>query len=112
LPVDPPVLPMLAKRIYKLPTGSEWADVLKCGGVRTRIFRDAKQLLIQSRDERSVNRYSPELLETLLGQLPKKFVLDGEIVIATSGDLDFDALQLRIHPAASRVKLLSQQTPA
>ena len=112
LPIDPPVLPMLAKRIDKLPTGSEWAYEPKWDGFRTLIFRDAKDLLIQSRDEKSLNRYFPELLEPLLEQLPKKFVLDGEIVIATNGTLNFDALQLRIHPAASRAKLLSQQTPA
>ena len=112
LPVDPPVLPMLAKRIDKLPTGSEWVYEPKWDGFRTLIFRDAKELLIQSRDEKSLNRYFPELLEPLLEQLPKKCVLDGEIVIATNGALDFDALQLRIHPAASRVKLLSRQTPA
>jgi ATP-dependent DNA ligase len=112
LPIDPPVLPMLAKRIDKLPTGSERIYEPKWDGFRTLIFRDAKELLIQSRDEKSLNRYFPELLEPLLGQLPKKFVLDGEIVIATNGTLNFDALQLRIHPAASRVRLLRRQTPA
>lgn len=112
LPIDPPVLPMLAKRIDTLPAGSEWVYEPKWDGFRTIVFRDAKQLLIQSRDEKSLNRYFPELQEPLLQQLPKKYVLDGEIVIARNGALDFDALQLRIHPAASRVKLLSQQTPA
>ncbi|MEO8737828.1 MAG: ATP-dependent DNA ligase [Edaphobacter sp.] len=112
LPVNPPILPMLAKRIAELPLGPAWIYEPKWDGFRTLIFRDGKDILIQSRDEKSLNRYFPELLETLLTQLPNRCVLDGEIVIATKGALDFDALQMRIHPAASRVKLLSQQTPA
>ena len=78
----------------------------------TLIFRDGDEILIQSRDEKPLNRYFPELLEPLASQLPDRCVLDGEIVIARDGGLDFDALQLRLHPAASRVKLLSQQIPA
>ena len=70
------------------------------------------RFLLQSRDEKSLNRYFPELVEPLRAQLPDRCVLDGEIVIAKDGGLDFEALQLRIHPAASRVKLLSQQIPA
>jgi ATP-dependent DNA ligase len=103
---------MLAKRIAKLPTGPEWIYEPKWDGFRTLVFRDGRELLIQSRDGRPLNRYFPELTEPLQEQLPKKCVLDGEIVISRNGVLDFDALQLRIHPAASRVKLLSQQTPA
>jgi ATP-dependent DNA ligase len=76
------------------------------------VFRDGGEILIQSRDEKSLNRYFPELVDPLFQQLPRHYVLDGEIVIARNGALDFDALQLRIHPAASRVKLLSKQTPA
>jgi ATP-dependent DNA ligase len=112
LPVNPPILPMLAKRADKLPTGEAWIYEPKWDGFRTLIFRDGKEILIQSRDKKSLNRYFPELLEPLLAQLPSRCVLDGEIVIARKGALDFDALQLRIHPAASRVKLLSHQTPA
>lgn len=112
LPVDPPVLPMLAKRVDKLPTGPEWIYEPKWDGFRTLIFRDEDEILIQSRDEKPLNRYFPELIHPLLEQLPDKCVLDGELVISTNGTLDFDALQLRIHPAASRVKLLSQRTPA
>jgi ATP-dependent DNA ligase len=112
LPIHLPVLPMLAKRVDKLPTGSEWIYEPKWDGFRTLVFRDGKELLIQSRDEKPLNRYFPELMESLQEQLPEKCVLDGEIVISRNGALDFDALQLRIHPAASRVKLLSQQTPA
>jgi ATP-dependent DNA ligase len=112
LPVNPPILPMLAKRVADLPTGETWIYEPKWDGFRMLIFRHGKEILIQSRDQKSLNRYFPELLEPLLAQLPSRCVLDGEIVIATKGALDFDALQLRIHPAASRVKLLSHQTPA
>jgi ATP-dependent DNA ligase len=112
LPVNPPVLPMLAKRVSELPVGETWIYEPKWDGFRTLVFRDGDEILIQSRDEKSLNRYFPELLEPLRSQLPARCVLDGEIVVAKNGALDFDALQLRIHPAASRVKLLSQEIPA
>ena len=112
LPVNPPVLPMLAKRVDELPAGNSWIFEPKWDGFRALVFRDGDEILIQSRDTKSLNRYFPELLETLRAQLPARCVLDGEIVIATESGLDFETLQLRIHPAASRVKLLSQQTPA
>ena len=82
------------------------------GWVSCADLSDRDEVLIQSRDEKSLNRYFPELIEPLRAQLPERCVLDGEIVIAGDGGLDFEALQLRIHPAASRVKLLSQQIPA
>jgi len=109
--VSPPVLPMLAKRVGELPVGDSWIFEPKWDGFRTLIFRDGEEILIQSREEKSLNRYFPELIETLLAQLPERCVLDGEIVIANERGLDFDALQLRIHPAASRVKLLAKQSP-
>lgn len=112
LPFDPPLLPMLAKRIDALPEEGSWIFEPKWDGFRALIFRDGAEILIQSRDEKSLNRYFPDLLEPLREQLPQQCVLDGEIVIARNGALDFDALQLRIHPAASRVKLLAKQTPA
>ncbi|MGH7927234.1 MAG: hypothetical protein ACREQV_05525 [Candidatus Binatia bacterium] len=112
LPVNPPVLPMLAKRVSALPAGGTWIYEPKWDGFRALVFRDGDEILIQSRDEKSLNRYFPELLEPLRSQLPARCVLDGEIVVAKNGALDFDALQLRIHPAASRVKLLSQEIPA
>jgi ATP-dependent DNA ligase len=112
LPVNPPVLPMLAKRVGELPVGGTWIFEPKWDGFRALVFRDGDEILIQSRDEKSLNRYFPELLEPLRSQLPARCVLDGEIVIANDSALDFDALQLRIHPAASRVKLLSQEIPA
>ena len=112
LPVNPPILPMLAKRVGELPTGGNWIFEPKWDGFRALIFRDGDEILIQSRDSKPLNRYFPELLEPLRAQLPRRSVLDGEIVIAKNNGLDFDALQLRIHPAASRVKLLSQEIPA
>jgi ATP-dependent DNA ligase len=103
---------MLAKRIGELPPGDQWIFEPKWDGFRALVFRDGDEIFIQSRDQRSLNRYFPELVETLLRQLPTRCVLDGEIVIAAGSGLDFELLQLRIHPAASRVKLLSEQTPA
>jgi ATP-dependent DNA ligase len=112
LPVNPPVSPMLAKRVGELPESGKWIYEPKWDGFRALVFRNGDKVLIQSRDEKSLNRYFPELLEPLLLQLPTRCVLDGEVVIANKGALDFDGLQLRIHPAASRVKLLSTQIPA
>ena len=112
LPVNPPILPMLAKRVSDLPSTGTWIFEPKWDGFRTLIFRDGDELQIQSRDEKPLNRYFPELVEPIKSQLPSRCVLDGEIVLARDGCLDFEALQLRIHPAASRVKLLSEQMPA
>ena len=103
---------MLAKRVDDLPPGENWIFEPKWDGFRALIFRDRDEIYIQSRDEKPLNRYFPELVETLRLQLPDRCVLDGEIVIARDNALDFDSLQLRLHPAASRVKLLSQQIPA
>ena len=110
--MNPPLLPMLSKRIERLPVGSEWIFEPKWDGFRALIFRDGGEIFIQSRDEKPLNRYFPDLIEPMRAQLPERCVLDGEIVIAQNGRLDFDALQLRLHPAASRVKLLASQTPA
>jgi ATP-dependent DNA ligase len=112
LVVDPPVLPMLAKRVSALPEQGAWLFEPKWDGFRALIFRDRDELLIQSRDQKSLNRYFPELIEPLKAGLPERCVLDGEIVVAKGGALDFDALQLRVHPAASRVKLLAHEIPA
>jgi ATP-dependent DNA ligase len=103
---------MLSKRVGELPAGGKWIFEPKWDGFRALVFRDGDEILIQSRDEKSLNRYFPELIEPLRSQLPARSVLDGEIVVAKNGGLDFEALQLRIHPAASRVKLLSQEIPA
>ena len=98
---------MLAKRVGELPAAGEWIFEPKWDGFRALVFRDGDEILLQSRDEKSLNRYFPELLEPVRSQLPLRCVLDGEIVVARNGGLDLEALQLRIHPAASRVKLLS-----
>jgi ATP-dependent DNA ligase len=112
LPVNPPVLPMLAKRVGALPDGPDWIFEPKWDGFRVLVFRDGDELLLQSRDAKPLDRYFPELRSHLTAQLPLRCALDGELVIATSGGLDFEALQLRIHPAASRVKRLSEELPA
>jgi ATP-dependent DNA ligase len=103
---------MLAKRVGELPPGEGWIFEPKWDGFRTLVFRDGEEILIQSRDEKPLGRYFPELEESLKAKLPERCVLDGEIVIAGPGGLDFEALQLRLHPAASRVKTLSVQMPA
>ncbi|HEY2963659.1 MAG TPA: ATP-dependent DNA ligase [Pyrinomonadaceae bacterium] len=110
--MNPPILPMLAKRVSELPRGGEWIFEPKWDGFRALVFRDGDEVLVQSRDEKPLNRYFPELLDPLKTQLPTRCVLDGEVVVAKDGTLDFDALQLRIHPAESRIKLLSQEIPA
>src|SRR5213075_38887 len=109
LPVNPPILPMLANRVGELPPGDGWIFEPKWDGFRALVFRDGDELLIQSRDEKPLNRYFPELDEPLKSTLPPRCVLDGELVVAKDGGLDFEALQLRIHPAASRVKMLAQE---
>jgi ATP-dependent DNA ligase len=103
---------MLAKRVDEIPSNTGWIFEPKWDGFRALFFRDGNDILIQSRDEKSLNRYFPELIDSIREHLPSRCVLDGEIVIAATDGLDFEALQLRIHPATSRVKTLSQQTPA
>src|SRR5437773_2248837 len=112
LPVTPPILPMLAKRVGELPPGDGWIFEPKWDGFRALVFRDGDEVFLQSRDEKSLNRYFPELLEPLKAHLPPRCALDGEIVVAREAGLDFEALQLRIHPAASRVALLAKEIPA
>jgi ATP-dependent DNA ligase len=103
---------MLAKRVSELPSGEDWIYEPKWDGFRVLVFRDKSELYLQSRDEKPLNRYFPEVVAVLERALPERVVLDGELVMARNGVLDFEALQLRVHPAASRVKLLSEQTPA
>lgn len=111
LAVNPPVSPMLAKRVESIPAEGDWIFEPKWDGFRVLVFRDGAEILVQSRDERPLNRYFPDILDPLREQLPARCVLDGELVIAREGRLDFDALQLRLHPAESRVKMLARQTP-
>jgi ATP-dependent DNA ligase len=103
---------MLAKRVSSIPEGDAFSFEPKWDGFRSLIFRDGNEVFLQSRDSKSLNRYFPDLLLPVQDQLPERCVLDGEIVIARNGALDFDALQMRIHPAASRVRMLSEQMPA
>ena len=112
LAVMPTIEPMLAKRVEEFPEGGNWTFEPKWDGFRALIFRDGDELLIQSRDEKPLNRYFPDLEKPLLEGLPRRCVVDGEIVIVSGDSLDFDALQLRLHPAPSRVKKLAQRTPA
>ena len=103
---------MLAKRVDELPAEGDWIFEPKWDGFRALVFRDNDEILIQSRDEKPLERYFPDLLDPLRSALPSRCVLDGEIVIVKDNELDFDLLQLRLHPAASRVNLLARQTPA
>jgi ATP-dependent DNA ligase len=112
LPVPVPLLPMLAKSAHELPQGDDWIFEPKWDGFRVIIFRDGEELFLQSRDAKPLGRYFPELEPVLLAQLPARCAVDGEIVIAQGGALDFEALQLRLHPAASRAKKLSVELPA
>src|SRR5712691_8432635 len=112
IPITPPIEPMLAKLADALPEGGSLLFEPKWDGFRAIVFRSASELYIQSRDLKPLDRYFPEVHETLLEQLPKGCVIDGELVIATPDGLDFGLLQMRLHPAASRVAKLSQQTPA
>ena len=107
-----PVAPMLAKIAETLPAGPDYLYEPKWDGFRAIVFRTGDETLLQSRDLKPLNRYFPELVEALGRALPSGCVLDGEIVVASSGRLDFDALQQRIHPAASRIAKLAHETPA
>jgi ATP-dependent DNA ligase len=103
---------MLAKRVEELPAEDGWIFEPKWDGFRALIFRDGDEIFIQSRDQKPLNRYFPDLLEPLRSVLPSRCVVDGEIVIVKGDVLDFDELQLRLHPAASRVRTLAEQSPA
>jgi ATP-dependent DNA ligase len=111
-PIAPPIEPMLAKLADTLPPEGAHLFEPKWDGFRAIVFRGASDVFIQSRDLRPLDRYFPELHEALLERLPKGCVIDGEIVIATPRGLDFDALQLRLHPAESRVAKLAKETPS
>src|ERR1700733_8878431 len=110
LAVMPPVSPMLAKAVSVIPTGASYEP--KWDGFRAIVFRDGDEVEFGSRNEKPMTRYFPELVEAVKAELPERCVLDGEIVIATEAGLDFEALQQRIHPAVSRVTMLSETTPA
>ncbi|MCK9793502.1 ATP-dependent DNA ligase [Isoptericola sp. 4D.3] len=124
LPLQPPVLPMLAKSVPEVPAQPEgdpvWVYEPKWDGFRALVFRDGDDVRIDSRNARPMQRYFPDVVDAVLDALPERCVVDGEIVVARPGDgaagtaahLDFDALSQRIHPADSRVRLLASETPA
>ncbi|MGE0777107.1 ATP-dependent DNA ligase [Mycolicibacterium sp.] len=110
LPVMPPVSPMLAKSVPTIPPDASYEP--KWDGFRSICFRDGEEVELGSRHERPLTRYFPELVAAITTELPERCVIDGEIIIATDHGLDFEALQQRIHPADSRVRMLAKQTPA
>ncbi|MEU9224002.1 ATP-dependent DNA ligase [Streptomyces massasporeus] len=110
LPVMPPVLPMLAKSVAAIPAGMQYEA--KWDGFRAIVFRDGDEVELGSRTGKPLTRYFPELVTAVRERLPERCVVDGEIVIAREGHLDFDALTERIHPADSRVRMLAERTPA
>ncbi len=112
LPFQPPVAPMLAKLSNEMPAGDGLIYEPKWDGFRALVFKSGDEIYIQSRDEKPLGRYFPELEASLRAALPARCVLDGEIVIATGDRLDFEALLLRIHPAATRVKMLAAEKPS
>ena len=106
----PPVSPMLAKSVPSIPPGASYEP--KWDGFRSICFRDGGDVELGSRNERPLTRYFPELVAAVTAELPARCVVDGEIVVATEHGLDFEALQQRIHPADSRVRMLAEKTPA
>lgn len=111
-PISPPIKPMLAKLARAIPTKGRWHFEPKWDGFRVLVFRDGDELYLQSRDSKPLLRYFPELYGPLCAQLPERCVVDGELVIAGAKGLDFGALQLRLHPAKSRIDMLAEQSPA
>jgi ATP-dependent DNA ligase len=112
LPFGPPLEPMLAKPADSLPGDDGWLFEPKWDGFRAIVFRDGDEVYTQSRDLKPLDRYFPELAGPLTAALPERCILDGEVVISRDGELDFEALLLRIHPAASRVRMLAAESPA
>src|SRR5437899_1832028 len=112
LPLKQPYLPMEAKSVEQLPAGDTWQYEPKWDGFRCLSFRDGDRVALQSKSGQPLGRYFPELVEALLKFRAKQFVIDGEIVVPIKGRFSFDDLLMRIHPAASRVQKLAQETPA
>ncbi len=110
LPVTPPLKPMLAKLVAEIPAGALYEP--KFDGFRCIVFRDGDKVVLGSRNERPLDRYFPEIVDAVRSEMPERCVIDCEIVLMDGGRLDFEALQQRIHPAASRVNMLAKKTPA
>jgi ATP-dependent DNA ligase len=112
LPLKPPIKPQLAKSAKELPEGDQWRYEPKFDGFRTIVFRDGDDVQLQSRNGRPMNRYFPEVVEQVLELPDKRLVIDGEMIVVVDGVQEFDLLSQRIHPAASRVQRLREETPA
>jgi ATP-dependent DNA ligase len=108
----PPILPMLAKSVPKVPTGDGYSFEPKFDGFRCLVFKDGEEVELASRNTKPLTRYFPEVVAAMREQLPARCVLDGELFVASGGRLEFEVLQERIHPAASRIALLAERTPA
>jgi ATP-dependent DNA ligase len=112
LPLEPPIQPQLAKSAKELPEGDDWVYEPKFDGFRTIVFRDGDEIYLQSRNGKPMNRYFPEVVEQVRAMHAQRLVMDGEIVVVVDGVQEFDLLGQRIHPAESRVRMLSEQWPA
>jgi ATP-dependent DNA ligase len=112
LPIEPPLKPQLAKSSRELPSGDGWCYEPKWDGFRTIVFRDGDEVHLQSRNGKPMNRYFPDIVEQALALKAQRYVLDGEMVVTVDGVQEFDLLSQRIHPAASRVERLREETPA
>src|SRR6478609_7209804 len=115
LPVMPPVRPMLAKSVKGIPDPAKYDGLSfepKWDGFRCLVFKDGDEVELASRNTKPLTRYFPEVVEAMREQLPERCVLDGEIFVAIDGRLEFEVLQERIHPAASRIAMLAEKTPA
>jgi ATP-dependent DNA ligase len=112
LPLSPPVKPQLARSARELPQGDEWCYEPKWDGFRTIVFKDGRDVRLQSRNGKPMNRYFPDVVEQVQGLSARQVVLDGEMIVVVEGVQEFDLLSQRIHPAASRVEMLARETPA
>src|SRR5438046_6715870 len=110
--LNPPLAPMEARSVDEIPTGEGWQYEPKWDGFRCIAFRDGEQVYLQSKASQPLARYFPDVASGLARLSKQRFVLDGELVIPVSGALSFDELQLRLHPAASRVAKLAKAHPA
>src|SRR5437763_7403485 len=112
MPLKPPIPPMEARSVEEIPTGEEWQYEPKWDGFRCLAFRDGDKIFLQSKNGQPLARYFPDVVENVARLSQQQFVLDGELVIPIGGALSFDELQLRLHPAASRVQKLAAAHPA
>jgi ATP-dependent DNA ligase len=112
LPLKPPIAPQLARSAKELPSGDDWRYEPKWDGFRTIVFRDGDEIQLQSRNGKPMNRYFPDIVEQIAAMPADAVVLDGEMIVTVDGVQEFDLLSQRIHPAASRVEMLAEQTPA